>query len=69
MLELGGGKRLETVGLVGLPWMLRAEHRRRRDIERAAQVALTQEMIASALGVQVAEMRAPTRKPVRSPCI
>ncbi len=62
MLEVGGGKRRDIVGLAGLPWMIRAEHRRRRDVERAAQVALTQEMIACALGVHVAEMRAPTRR-------
>ncbi|HEY4345465.1 MAG TPA: helix-turn-helix domain-containing protein [Parvibaculum sp.] len=45
-----------------MPAKTRAEYRRRRDIERAAQVALTQEMIACALDVPLAEMRAPTRR-------
>jgi len=62
MLDVGGSKRLENAGLAGAPWTIRAEGRRKRDIERAAQVALTQEMIACALGVQIAEMRAPTRR-------
>jgi chromosomal replication initiation ATPase DnaA len=38
------------------------DRRVRREIERAAQVALTQETIARALSVSVAEMRAPTRR-------
>lgn len=35
---------------------------RRPDLERAAQVALTQETIARALDVSVAELRSPTRQ-------
>lgn len=65
MLETGGGARIGTVGLTGSPYALtktRTERYRRRDIERAAQAALAQEMIACALDVSIAEMRAPTRR-------
>lgn len=65
MLETGGGARIGTIGLTGSPYALtktRTERYRRRDIERAAQAALAQEMIACALDVSIAEMRAPTRR-------
>lgn len=40
----------------------RVAHHSRPDIERAAQVALTQETIARALDVSVVELRSPTRQ-------
>ncbi|MDO8423544.1 MAG: helix-turn-helix domain-containing protein [Parvibaculum sp.] len=45
-----------------LPRAVRADLRQLRDRERAAQVALTQETIAGAFKISVAEMRAPTRR-------
>jgi chromosomal replication initiation ATPase DnaA len=42
--------------------LTRIDGRVRREIERAAQVALMQETIARAFGVPVAELRAPTRR-------
>ena len=45
-----------------LPCAVRADQRQWRDIERAAQVALTQETIAGAFKISVAEIRAPTRR-------
>jgi chromosomal replication initiation ATPase DnaA len=45
--------------------LTRLDRRAHREIARAAQVALTQETIARALGVPVAELRAPTRRRAR----
>lgn len=65
MLNIGGVGRHQAIRFVGalhVPSISRTERRQRRDIEHAAQVALTQEMIACALDVSIAEMRAPTRR-------
>lgn len=45
-----------------LPRAIRADLKQARDAERAAQVALTQETIAGAFKISLAEMRAPTRR-------
>lgn len=42
--------------------LIRADRRRSHEIERASQVAMTQEAIAGVFKVPVAEMRAPTRR-------
>jgi chromosomal replication initiation ATPase DnaA len=47
------------------PRALRAERRQIREIQRAAQVALTQETIAGAFKISVIEMRARTRRTAR----
>jgi chromosomal replication initiation ATPase DnaA len=44
------------------PRLVRADLRQSRDIERASQVAMTQEAIAGVFKVPVSEMRAPTRR-------
>lgn len=65
MPEVGGRERMEAIGMMAasqLSTKTRIERRQRRDVECAAQVALTQEMIACALDVPIAEMRAPTRR-------
>ena len=63
MLMLSGGRprRAEAAPIV-LMRLTRVDRRVRRELERAAQVALTQETIARALSVPVAELRAPTRR-------
>lgn len=59
--EQGPIIRLITI-LPRSPCALRVEQRQVKDIERTAQVALTQETIASVFKVSIAEMRAPTRR-------
>lgn len=58
----GQSTRLSIVMPPKLPRAVRADQKQLRDIERAAQVALTQETIAGAFKISVAEMRAPTRR-------
>ena len=67
MPDVSWSNQVESAGLritlpPKLPRAVRADLRQLRDRERAAQVALTQETIAGAFKISVAEMRAPTRR-------
>lgn len=62
LLTSGGRPRQAEAAPVVMVRLARVDRRVRREIERAAQVALTQETIARALSVPIAELRAPTRR-------
>lgn len=67
MQEVGWSNQVQSTGLPvamppKLPRDVRADMRQLRDAERAAQVVLTQETIAGAFKISLAEMRAPTRR-------
>tara|TARA_R110002110_G_scaffold83799_6_gene217536 strand:- start:1462 stop:1887 length:426 start_codon:yes stop_codon:yes gene_type:complete len=67
MREMSWSDQVQSAGLPialppELPRAVRADMRQLRDAERAAQVALTQETIAGAFQISLAEMRAPTRR-------
>lgn len=67
MQEEGWSKQDAGTGFRGVlqtapPGITRADLRRLCEIERASQVAVTQEVIAGAFRVSVSEMRAPTRR-------
>ena len=67
MQEMSWSNQVQSAGLPialppKLPRAVRADLRQLRDTERAAQVALTQETIAGAFKISLAEMRAPTRR-------
>lgn len=55
----------ESLPLLPPTRILSADFRHMREIERLAQVALTQETVADAFNVAIAEMRAPTRREAR----
>lgn len=66
MSELNWGDQGPVIRLITIlprpPCAARAEQRQVKDIEHTAQVALTQETIATVFKVSIAEMRAPTRR-------
>tara|TARA_R110002124_G_scaffold69525_3_gene186939 strand:- start:1469 stop:1894 length:426 start_codon:yes stop_codon:yes gene_type:complete len=67
MREMSWSDQVQSAGLPialppELPRAVRTDMRQLRDAERAAQVALTQETIAGAFQISLAEMRAPTRR-------